>query len=147
MKYFALIAAVFLLLACQKVVTKTTDQQAASPATGIVDISPAEAQAAVAKAYSQFIDVRTTEEYAGGYAERAENIPLDTLAANFDRLKKDDPVYVICQTGSRSKKAAEMLKEAGFKSIYNLSGGTVAWRAAGLPISTKPPHNIPPKKP
>ena len=147
MKYFAIIAAVFLLLACQKVVTETTEQHAASPATGIVNISPAEAQTAVAKAYSQFIDVRTTEEYATGYAERAENIPLDTLAANFDRLKKDEPVYVICQTGNRSKKAAEMLKDAGFKSIYNVSGGTAAWQAAGLPMSSKPPHNIPAKKP
>ena len=147
MKYFALIAAVFLLIACQRVVTNTTDQQAAPPLAGIVEISPTEAQAAVAKAYSQFIDVRTPEEYAGGYAERAENIPLDTLAANFDRLKKGDPVYVICQTGNRSKKAAEMLKEAGFKSIYNVSGGTAAWQAAGLPMSSKPPHNIPAKKP
>lgn len=147
MKNFALIASVFLLLSCQTVVTKTTDQQAVPPVAGIVDVSPIEAQTAVAKAYSQFIDVRTTEEYAGGHAERAENFPLDSLPTMYDHLRKDEPVYIICQTGNRSKKAAEMMKEAGFKSIYNVSGGTVAWQAAGLPMSTKPPHNLPPKKP
>ena len=141
---FVLVA--FVVVSCKPTAALVTPADPKAPAS-IVEISPAEASAATAKAYSQFIDVRTAEEYASGYAERAENIPLDTLAANFDRLKKEDPVYVICQTGSRSKKAAELLKDAGFKSIYNVSGGTVAWQAAGLPMSSKPPHNIPAKKP
>lgn len=129
-----------LATSCKPTAARVATPDAKAP-TATSDISPAEANTAVSKAYSQFIDVRTAEEYASGYAARAENIPLDTLAANFDRLKKDEPVYVICQTGNRSKKAAEMLKDAGFKSIYNISGGTVAWQAAGLPMSSRPPHS------
>jgi rhodanese-related sulfurtransferase len=54
-----------------------------------------EAETAVSKAYSQFIDVRTPEEYSAGHAARAVNIPLDTLPANLDRLEKNEPVYLI----------------------------------------------------
>jgi len=147
MKYLLFLSAALIGFAgCQSAPTANTDSGVPNSSADIKEVSPSEAQMAVSKPYSQFIDVRSPEEYAGGYAERAENIPLDTLAANFDRLKKDDPVYVICQTGSRSKKAAEMLSEAGFKTIYNVSGGTAAWQSARLPMSSKPPHNVPAKK-
>ncbi|MFZ1700766.1 MAG: rhodanese-like domain-containing protein [Pyrinomonadaceae bacterium] len=118
-------------------ITETTPQ--------IVEMSPAEAQPLVAKAYSQFIDVRTAEEYAGGHALRAVNIPLDTLNDNLDRLEKNEPVYLICQTDNRSKKAAEVLKDKGFGNIVNIQGGTSAWQTAGLPMETKPPHSGPAK--
>lgn len=110
------------------------------------EITPAEAQIAVSKAYSQFVDVRTPEEYLSGHAARAINIPLDTLAANLVPLEKGEPIYVICETGRRSSKAASMLKEAGFNNVFNVTGGTAAWRAANLPIETQPPHTIPPAK-
>lgn len=146
MKYLVLITVVFsifLLNACGGATAKNTDSGVPNVPSGIKDVSPAEAQVAVAKAYSQFIDVRTAEEYSGGHAVRAENIPLDTLAANFAKLNKNEPVYIICQTGSRSKKAAEILTDAGFNNVLNIVGGTVAWQKAGLPMETKAPHNIP----
>lgn len=147
MKYLLFLATVALFVAgCQSASTKNTDSGVPSSATNIKEVSPIEAQRAVSKAYSQFIDVRTPEEYAGGHAARAENIPLDTLNAGFDKLEKSEPVYVICQTGNRSKKAADILKEAGFKNVQNVTGGTVAWQAAGLQMETKPPHNVPPAK-
>ena len=124
---------------------KNTDSGVPNVASDIKEISPADAQPAVSKAYSQFIDVRTPDEYAGGHAARAVNIPLDTLTANIDKLEKSEPVYLICETGNRSKKAALMLKDAGFNNVLNIAGGTVAWRAANLPMETKPPHNVPPQ--
>lgn len=147
MKYlFLLSTALILFTGCQSASTKNTDSAVPTVAAEIKEVSPAEAQKAVSRAYSQFIDVRTTEEYAGGHAARAENIPLDTLTASFDKLEKNEPVYIICQTGNRSKKAAGILKEAGFNNVLNVTGGTVAWQAAGLPMETKPPHSVPPKK-
>ena len=118
---------------------------AANPAAESKEVSPAEAQVAVSQAYSQFIDVRTPEEYAAGHAARSENIPLDTLNANLNKLYKKDPVYIICQTGNRSKKAGQILKDAGFNQVMNITGGTVAWQAANLPMETRAPHNIPKK--
>lgn len=143
---FLLLTALIVFTGCQSASTKNTDFGVPNVAAEIKEVSPAEAQKAVSRAYSQFIDVRTTEEYAGGHAARAENIPLDTLTASFDKLEKNEPVYIICQTGNRSKKAAGILKEAGFNNVFNVTGGTVAWQAAGLPMETKPPHSVPPKK-
>ena len=134
---------VFILGGCQSASTKNTDSGVPNVAADIKEVVPSVAQAAVSKAYAQFIDVRTPEEYSGGHAARAENIPLDTLTASFDKLEKNEPVYIICQTGNRSKKAAEILKGAGFNNVLSVTGGTVAWQAAGLPMENKPPHNIP----
>jgi rhodanese-related sulfurtransferase len=108
------------------------------------EISPSEAQAEVSKAYSQFVDVRTPEEYLSGHAARSVNIPLDTLPDNLDRLEKNEPVYVICENGSRSQQATAVLKAAGFNNVLSVKGGTAAWRQAGLPMETKPPHGSTP---
>jgi rhodanese-related sulfurtransferase len=99
-------------------------------------IDPATALPRVQEAYSQFVDVRTPEEYAAGHAVRARNIPLDELPAKLDRLEKNEPVYVICQSGRRSKEAADILNRNGFKWVFNVSGGTNEWSARGLPMET-----------
>ena len=132
--------AIFLFGGCQTAATKNTDSGVPNVASEIKEVSPTETQTAVSKAYSQFIDVRTIEEYTGGHAARAVNIPLDTLSTRLDALEKNEPIYVICQTGSRSKAAADILKGAGFNNVLNVTGGTSAWQAAGLPMETTSPH-------
>ncbi len=145
MKFLVVLSiALVFFVGCQSGSTKSADSGVPSVAAEIKDVSPSEAQKAVSEAYSQFIDVRTPEEYAGGHAVRAQSMPLDVLTSNFDKLNRDEPVYIICQTGNRSKKAATILKEAGFKSVFNITGGTSAWASAGLPMETRPPHNVPP---
>ncbi len=100
----------------------------------IKQISVEQAKNAVGAKNTQFIDVRTTEEYAGGHAPKAANFPLDALEKDLAKLDKDQPVYVICQTGRRSQKGTEILQKAGFKNIYNINGGTSAWESAGFPV-------------
>jgi len=141
MKLVLLITTViFLLGGCQTAATKNTDSGVPNVAAEIKEVSPVETQAAVSKAYSQFIDVRTVEEYLGGHAARAVNIPLDSLTSKLDTLEKNEPIYIICQTGNRSKTAADILKNAGFNNVLNVTGGTVAWQTAGLPMETTSPH-------
>ena len=141
-----LVSIMVLFSGCQKSGRTTTDSGVQTSSTTVREASPVETQVAVSKAYSQFIDVRTPEEYAGGHAARAVNIPLDTLMGSLDRLEKNEPVYLICHTGRRSGQAAEMLKGAGFSNVINVTGGTTAWQAADLPMETKPPHNVPAPK-
>ncbi len=124
----------FSLSGCQTAPTKKTDSPSVVTKMGASEISPIEARPAVEAAYSQFVDVRTPEEYASGHADRAINIPLDTLAASLDKLEKNEPVYLICQTGSRSKKAAQILVDAGFSQVISISGGTAAWQTGSLPM-------------
>lgn len=81
------------------------------------------------------IDVRETWEWQTGHADGARHIPLKELPARLDELPRTAPVYLICASGSRSGKAAQYLKQAGFERPINVRGGTMAWEREGLPMS------------
>ncbi len=85
------------------------------------------------------LDVRTAQEVAGGTLPGAVNI--DFFAPDFTkqlgRLDTTKPVFVYCAVGGRSSKAAQQLQQAGFKTVYNLSGGMQAWQQAGYPTTKK----------
>ena len=140
MRYLFLLMALA-ICGCQGPPVSKTDSGVPNVAADIKEVSPAEAQPAVSKAYSQFIDVRTPEEYASGHAARSVNIPLDKLNASLDRIEPNEPVYLICESGRRSMQAATMLKEAGYNNVVSVAGGTAAWRAANLPMDDQPPHS------
>jgi rhodanese-related sulfurtransferase len=131
---FVFLISVLVLTGCQSAPTKKTDSPVIVTTIGISEISPEAARPAIEAAYSQFIDVRTPEEFASGHAYRARNIPLDTLMADLAMIEKNEPVYLICQSGKRSMKAAQLLNEAGYQQTISIKGGTDAWKAAGLPM-------------
>ena len=79
----------------------------------------------------ELIDVRTHAEFAGAHAAAARNIPLDKIS---EQDVKDDPIYLICQSGSRARMAGEKLNAAGAPEIILVEGGTTAWQQAGLPM-------------
>jgi rhodanese-related sulfurtransferase len=137
MKYLHLSAALiasFVIVSCQSVPTKTTDSPVVSTQMGVSELTPEQARPAVEAAYSQFVDVRTAEEYAAGHAYRARNIPLEELSENLDKLERNEPVYLICRSGRRSNEAAEILVREGFPQVISIAGGTTAWEEAGLPM-------------
>lgn len=78
----------------------------------------------------QLIDVRTPEEYAEGKIAEATNINYHhpDFKKRVATLNKDLPIAVYCKKGGRSGKAAKILKELGFKEIYDLDGGIVNWQ-------------------
>jgi len=86
---------------------------------------------------SQIIDVRTPPEYAAIHVEGVDLLPLDRLdAAAFLRQSgaRNDPLYVICQSGARAAKAIEKFEKAGFDNCVLVTGGTQAWEDAKLPV-------------
>lgn len=107
---------------------------AASTVDGYRSVTVSEAKPMVDAAYSQFVDVRTADEFKSGHAPRSRNIPLDTLAANLDLLEKNETVILICRTDNRSRQAAELLHRNGFKDVVVVQGGMNAWTEAGFPI-------------
>jgi len=132
--FFTLILLIFAFSACQTASTQKAENTPADNASGeIKQITVTEAKQAVDAKETQFIDVRTSGEYAGGHAPKAINFPLDSLEKDLAKLDKNQPVYVICQTGRRSQKGAEILQKTGFKSVYNINGGTSEWISAGFP--------------
>lgn len=83
-----------------------------------------------------FVDVRTPAEYAALHAAHARNIPLDQLESSTEisSCSRSAPILLICQSGARSRKAAEVLFRLGFTNVTEVSGGTAAWIAAKLPV-------------
>jgi hydroxyacylglutathione hydrolase len=80
------------------------------------------------------VDVREPWEYQKGHVPGALLIPLGQLSSRLGELDPEKPVAVICQSGSRSQSAAALLGQRGFKTIYNVSGGTSAWKHSGLEL-------------
>lgn len=81
------------------------------------------------------VDVREPWEYSKGHVPGAILMPLGQLASRASELNPEQPVAVICASGNRSQSAAALLGQKGFKTIYNVLGGTGAWMRSGLPVS------------
>jgi len=87
-------------------------------------LSPKEA---VAKA-ALLLDVRTSEEFASGHLEGAENIPVDQVDSKVDAIAsklggdKTKSVVVYCASGGRAGTAKGKLEKAGFTNVMNAGG-------------------------
>ena len=81
------------------------------------------------------VDVRTPEEFAEGHIAKAVNMNVNDndFESKIATLDKEKPVMVYCRSGGRSAKAAGILKEKGFKHVYDLDGGMIGWNEANKP--------------
>ncbi len=75
------------------------------------------------------LDVRTPEEFNGGYIKGAVNIDYQgtDFETQINQLDKEKSYFLYCKSGKRSGDALEKMKAAGFKNVYGLEGGIVAW--------------------
>ena len=81
------------------------------------------------------LDVRSEAEVKEGALPNAQNIVYNnSFGDKLGGLSREVPVFVYCAAGKRSARAAEILKEKGFKVVYQLKGGLDAWREARLPL-------------
>lgn len=85
----------------------------------------------------QVLDVRTPGEFTAGSVQGAKNIDIydPAFRQNLSALDKNQPVLVYCKSGGRSAEAAGILKELGFREVYNMEGGMLAWTNAGKPVN------------
>ncbi len=89
-------------------------------------------------AEAELLDVRTHGEFSTAHVPGARLIPLDELdCAAFlnQRSSADKPIYVLCQSGGRARKAIDKFQRAGFENCVLVEGGTQAWIDAGLPVN------------
>jgi len=75
----------------------------------------------------RLIDVREPHELEISRLPGAENIPLGQLASRLSELDSAQEMVVFCKTGTRSRRALELLVSAGFRKAKNLQGGINAW--------------------
>ncbi|WP_246945970.1 rhodanese-like domain-containing protein [Bacillus pinisoli] len=76
---------------------------------------------------AQLIDVREPNEFEGGHILGSRNIPMSQLRMRYKEVRPDKPVYLYCQNGIRSGRAAAMLRRKGVKDLYHLKGGYRLW--------------------
>lgn len=86
------------------------------------------------------LDVRTWSEFSNGHIPNAGY--LNYYALDFKKklmlLPKDQPIYLYCNTGYRSEKAAAFLAKSGYKNLYNLEHGIMEWELNELPEVQEP---------
>ena len=86
-------------------------------------ISYMEAKEKIINENAILVDVRTEEEYNEDHIDGATSLPLSNI--NETNIKditttKDDIIIVYCQSGNRSSQALTLLKDLGYKNVYDL---------------------------
>ena len=97
-------------------------------------ISPEEARTLIESGQASVIDVREDWEYARGHIPNAKLVPLNRIIAAAQQHVQGDNLIFVCEVGQRSAVAAEFAAALGKEHVYNLEGGTSAWRERGFPI-------------
>lgn len=144
----ALALAIIALAACGGDEPATTSQnsQAANnaPATyTTLTVQQAHEQAS-ADQNAIIVDVREPSEWTTtGVPQGATLISLNSVTSvpsgEVTGLPKDQPIYVICNSGNRSRVAAEHLINLGYGTVYNIDGGIQDWLRADLPTEPYTP--------
>ena len=101
--------------------------------SGPKSISVIEAHEQLGKDGHCLLDVRTKEEVRDVTVPGALNIPLDRLTENARRLSGYTTIHVMCRSGGRSAVATNLLHSLGVTQATNVTGGILAWQAAGFP--------------
>ncbi|MCU0753605.1 MAG: rhodanese-like domain-containing protein [Xanthomonadales bacterium] len=108
--------------------------------SGVAACTASEAKALLDAGHACVIDVREAGEYAGGSVPGALHVPLSRLAARgVDALAglpipDAGPILLLCLSGARSRSAGAILAGRYAARLRNLSGGILAWSAAGFPV-------------
>jgi sulfur dioxygenase len=104
-------------------------------ATGIPEVTTAWAAEHATEA--RVVDVRTVEEVAGdlGYIAGSENVPLNTLADAAADWNRQVATIVVCRSGGRSGRAAQLLEAMGFVRVASMRGGMLSWAREELPVA------------
>ena len=75
------------------------------------------------------LDVREPGEFSSGHIKGAVNVPVGQVSSRMGSVCADKTrhIYVYCQSGRRSKVAAQTLAGMGYKKVHNVLGGVSAW--------------------
>jgi rhodanese-related sulfurtransferase len=99
-------------------------------------ISPEQAKELIEGGAVSVIDVREEWEYARGHIPNAKLVPLNRIISAAQKHVEGDNLVFVCEVGQRSAVAAEFAAALGKENVYNLEGGTSAWRSRGYPMES-----------
>ena len=101
---------------------------------GYREIDPV--RVAAARGSVRVVDVREQVEFVGelGHVPGAELVPLASIERAARTWDKEQEIVLVCRSGARSARAANLLALLGFRRPMNMVGGMVAWSAARLGV-------------
>lgn len=117
--------------------TPNTLLQAQSAARPVVTIDVTEAyQWITTDPNFMILDLRTPEEYAQGHIAKARLINFydPSFKTQLETMDRNQPYIIYCRSGARSGEAMKVMQEMGFRKVFNIKGGTLAWQAQGYPL-------------
>ena len=79
------------------------------------------------------VDVREDDEWAQGRVPGAVHIPMQQVPTREAELPTDQPVFVVCASGGRSRQVVDHLRGRGIQAV-NVAGGTNGWAQRGWPL-------------
>ncbi len=83
----------------------------------------------------KLIDVRESDEYAGGRLPGAISVPRGYLELRIEeKAARDEPLILYCAGGTRSALAAKTLQEMGYQNVASMIGGFNRWSDAAYPV-------------
>jgi rhodanese-related sulfurtransferase len=96
------------------------------------------AEGAGQRSLAMLVDVREPNEFVQIRADGAVLLPISTFMQRHLEIPRDRSILVICQTGNRSRQVTAFLLANGWADVANVTGGTLAWASAGLPVRRGP---------
>lgn len=97
-------------------------------------VSPRELQGQLERGECVLVDVREGVEWSQGHVDGCRHVPLGELGERCGELPEDGRVVLMCASGKRSAKAADLLREQGHANVVELEGGMQSWESAGLEV-------------
>lgn len=82
------------------------------------------------------VDVREPGEHAQEHIEGARLVPLSRFALEDFDGERDRAAVFYCRSGGRTRFNADLLLSKGFREAFELTGGIMGWKAAGLPTQS-----------
>ena len=100
----------------------------------IKQIEPLELESKIKENKSTIlVDCREQTEWDESHVDGFTLIPLSNFEQSLEILKnKNEDIHIMCRSGKRSMNACMFLEENGYENLYNVSGGILAWKEAGL---------------
>jgi len=86
----------------------------------------------------RIVDVREPSEFNDslGHVPGSELAPVGTLSQAAQGWDREAPLVLVCRSGRRGVAGAQTLQGMGFKHLFNLTGGMLAWDKSGFPAET-----------
>ena len=99
-------------------------------------ISPSDAVQKINRQNAMLIDIRPADSYKAAHIPQARHIVASELIPKTEKIAKDKPIIVVCNTGRTAHQSVAQLRKAGFSDVAVLEDGMNGWTKAGLPTKS-----------